>query len=450
MDVWPFPEDTDLIWGDSGALSHATLPRPWTLHGVRWCAHEAVVFLFGRIHEGWPEEDGVLDGVPYLRGETLRFDERGRLARCYLAADAELSGAPCRAETRVYLDGDGGLIEGTLARDVTLGGVPAAEGSVVRFAHGSPLTVTPREDCEVDGIPCAAGHLVILTAGGGVRLAMLSRARVTRGFTAPARSVLELDDHGEARMLIMTDGLDPEGNPLAGCWTLLWDAQGALRWRLPSDTHGSRTRVQLRKESSLDGIPAAAMTAVTLSDDSALRELVLARNHRLGALPCLAQTRVRLDEEGRPQSVFLARDAVIQGVPCARAQTLTAVMNDVERMYQETVQLHPDGAVLFATLSEDAVIDGVPLAKGRTVALHPNGRLQVGTLSQPWTHPLGHVAAAGSLLGLFDDGAPSLITLAEPFDGHPQGTSLRFEAPGAHPRAERASVPLESMERVVE
>jgi hypothetical protein len=233
---------------------------------------------------------------------------------------------------------------------------------------------------------------VILTLGGGVRLAMLPRARETRGFTAPAGSVLELDDHGEARMLIMTDGLDPEGNPLAGCWTLLWDAQGSLRWRLPSDTDGSRTRVQLRKECSLDAVPAAAMTAVTLSDDGALRELVLARNHRLGALPCRGQTRVRLDEEGRAQSVFLARDAVIQGVPCARAQTL----------------------------------------------------------SQPWTHPLGHVAAAGSRLGLFDDGTPSLITLADAFDGHPQGSTLRFEAPGASPRTERASVPLEPLERVVE
>ena len=34
----------------------------------------------------------------------------------------------------------------------------------------------------------------------------------------------------------------------------------------------------------------------------------------------------------------------------ARAHTLTAVMNDIERMCQETVQLHPDGAAQFATL----------------------------------------------------------------------------------------------------
>ena len=118
-------------------------------------------------------------------------------------------------------------------------------------------------------------------------------------------------------------------------------------------------------------------------------------------------------------------------------------------MYKRQVQLHPDGTVLFATLAEDAVVDEVPLAKGRTVARHANGRLHVGTLAREWTHPLGHVAAAGSLLGLFDDGAPSLITLAEPFDGHPAGTVLRVESPGAPPRAERASVPLEPLTPVV-
>jgi len=442
VDIWEFPEDTHLTWGDSGGLSHAILPVPWTLHGVRWAAHETVVFLFGRIHEGWPADDGVFEGVPYQGGEVLRFDDAGHLVRCYLGAEVELSGVPCRAGTRVYLDGAGGLLEGTLSRDATLAGIPAAEGSVVHASRGAMVAVTPREDCEVDGVPCVAGSPVVLRADGRVRHATLSRAHRVAGFLAPRGSVLERHDHEAPSMLVMTDGHDPEGRPMAGWWTLRWDTHGALRWRLPSGAHSTPGAVALRSETTLDGLLAAAGSSVTLDEDCTLRALVIAGEQTVAGLPCLDRTRVHLDAQGRPQSVYLARDTVVQGVPCAGGSTLSAVMNDVERVYQETLRLHPDGTVAFATLSDDAVVDGVPLAKGHTVVRYANGRLQAGTLARSWTHPLGYVAAQGTLLGLFDDGAPNLLTLAEPFDAHAAGTVLRYASPGAPLQVEPAWVPL--------
>lgn len=104
--------------------------------------------------------------------------------------------------------------------------------------------------------------------------------------------------------------------------------------------------------------------------------------------------------------------------------------NDVERSYHEHVRLHPQGIVAFATLAEDARVSGVPLAKGSTVVCLANGSLSVGTLADAWTLPTGHVAARGALLGLFDDGTPSLLTLAEPYGAHAVGTVLRYTAPG--------------------
>lgn len=448
LDGWEFPEHTELVWGDSGALSHATLPVPCTLHGVRWAAGETVVFMFGRIHEGYPDGDGVFQGIPYQGGEVLRFDERGGLARCYLGAECVLSGVPCQAGTRVYLDGEGGLLEGKLARDATLAGVPVAEGSAVALDGRAVLAVTPREDCLVDGLWCAAGSLVALDERGGVWLATLARERVVAGFVAPRGSVLKREADGAPSMLVMTDGRDAEGHTLAGCWTILWDADGRVRRRLPSTEHSSRTSVQLRAEAVIDGLRVAQDTAVVLDADGALRECVLAEGQTVEGLPCRARTRVRLDESGRPQSVLLARDTVIQGVPCARASTLNAVINGVEHTYNETLRLHPDGSVEFATLSDDAVIDGIALSKGHTVSLYANGRLRVGTLAQPWTHPAGCVAAAHTLLGCLEDGSWSYITLAEPFEAHDAGTLLQRTSPDAPVHAEPVTVALGPVTRV--
>ncbi len=171
-----------------------------------------------------------------------------------------------------------------------------------------------------------------------------------------------------------------------------------------------------------------------------LRDVLLGPNGvMVGATPTVDAW---IDPQGRPQSVCLARDTAVHGVPCAGGSTLSAVMNDVARMYQEILRLRPDGTVAFATLSDDARVDGVPLARRHTVARHANGRVQVGTLSRDWPHPLGCVAARGTLLGRFDDGSPSLLTLAEAFGEHPAGTVFRYASPGAPPRAEPASVPL--------
>lgn len=442
LDGFDLPAGTELIFGDSGALSHAYLPEPWTLQGVRWSPDAPVIFEFGHLREGYPEGDGELDGVPYLAGEIVRFNDARRMVRCYLREERLLSGVPCGAGTRVYLDGDGGLLEGTLARDATLDGIPVAEGSVVALSGGVVVSITPREEVTVDGVPCAAGQRIERDERGRLRRATLACAREVRGFAAPAGSVLERDASGADALLIMTDGRDEQGREMPGAWAALWDASGALRMTLPSTQHSTPDAIALRKQVTVEGLRIAAGTTLRLGPDGSLREAVLARDERVQGLPCAGQTRVRFDAQGRLRALTLSEDTEIHGVPCARGRRRDAVLNDVEVVYAEHVRLHPDGSVDFATLARDVEVDGVPLAGSHTVGRHESGALQIGTLARALPLPDGRIAAAATLFGRFDDGTPSALTLAAAHGAHAEGTELRYASPGVLLRAAPGVVPL--------
>src|SRR3569623_1085433 len=166
FDGMAFPTGTRLLFGDSGARSHVTCPEEIELRGIRWARGRTVVFEFGHLHEGCPAADGVYDGIPYQEHEIVRLHDNGRMARCYLSCDTMLSGVPCAAATRIYLDDEGHLLEATLAEDCTLAGVPLAAEAGFGHKSGKPALMKPREDCEVDGIPCARGKLLELTTSG--------------------------------------------------------------------------------------------------------------------------------------------------------------------------------------------------------------------------------------------------------------------------------------------
>lgn len=444
IDGFAFPAQTELVFGDSAALSHAHLPEAWFLQGVRWSPEEPVVFEFGFLREGYPDEDGTLDGVPYLRHEVVRFDDDGGLVRCYLRGDHELSGVPCRGETRVYLDGRGGLVEGTLSRDAVVDGIPVAEGSLVLARDGVVVEATPREEVLVDGVWCAPSAPLLRDPQRRLLRATLSRPQEILGVRAPPGSVRHRVE-GRDAMLWMRDGAAPDGAPLPGEHAVLWDPSGRERARVRANAHSSPTQLGLTHTETIGGVEIASRTTALLASDGALREAVLARDQTLQGLPCAIHTRVRFDPDGRLCALTLARDALIGEVPCARGSTLRAVINDVERQLAESVVLHPDGTVAFATLSADATVAGAPLRARHTVARHANGALSLGTLARDLPLDDGRVAAVGTLFARFDDGTPSLLTLAQPHGPYAPGTTLEYSAPGVLRGAAPKQVPLGEM-----
>ncbi|MFO0619700.1 MAG: hypothetical protein U0414_44360 [Polyangiaceae bacterium] len=439
IDGRTFPAQTELIFGDSGSLSHATCPEPLELAGVRF-ACETIVFEFGFLREGSADGDGVVDGVPYQSSEIVRFHDNGRLARCYLSEDTTLSEVPCKAGTRVYLDGQGRLVEGTVAIDTVIAHVPVAAGSVVNLDEGVPAALSPREDIELDTIPCAKGQLVELDAKGRVVRATLARDRVLDGWQLPAGSTVVLDDARRLARVVAADATPPDGRRMPGTWrTDLVD--GAVRMQLPVKPGSVAGSLTLRESATIGGLVAAKGSNVEI-EDGIVVSLVLANDQPVGAHTAKGGTRVHLRPDGTPRSLYLASDARIDDIPCAGARTLGAIMNDVEHTYREHTRFGDDGALAHATLAEDAVVTSIPLAGNETIARWPNGTLHVGTLAQRWTHPLGYVARAKTLLGQFDDGSPSLITLDEPFGEHAAGTVLSFAAPGVVKSVGAAKVPL--------
>lgn len=445
FDALSFPAGTELIFGDSGALSHVTCGESIELRGIRWAAHETVIFEFGYLREGWPADDGMFDGVPYVAGEIVRLHDNGKLARCYLAEDTCLSSVPCRAGTRIYRDDRGHLVEGTLAADAVLAGVPVAADSVVGLEDGSPTALTPREDCELDGVPCTRDTLVELTVDGRLVRATLARAHQHDGWQLPAGSLVVFHG-GRLRLAIITDATTPDGRVLDGTWRVDLGEDGSIRQLLPVSGAPVADSITLRAAATVSGLTASAGSNIDLTGDGKLRSLVLATDQRVGAWMGKAGTRVHFHDDGTPSNLYLAAEARIDGVPCAAARTLGVVMNDVEHTYGEEVRFHASGALAFAKLAENATVAGVPLAAGHTVARYPDGALQVGTLAERWTHPIGCVARKRSLLGLFEDGSPSLITLAEPFTlagvEHPAGSVLSFSEPGVLASVDSVRVPL--------
>ena len=305
FDGHAFPAATELIFGDSGALSHVTCSEEIELRGIRWHRGETVVFEFGRLHEGYPAADGTYDGVPYQFGEIVRLHENGRLARCYLATDTLLSGVPCAECTRIYLDDDGHLVEATLAEDCVLAGIPVAEGDEIGLENGKPTVLKPREDCEVEGIPCARNKLVELTVEGRLVRATLSRTQAIDGWHLPAGSTIVLDA-GKLRQAVVTDATAPDGHAFRGMWRVFLDDDGAIRHVLPVSTD-RLAGISLREDTTIDGLTAAAGTSVDLASDGRVRSLVLAADQRVGTLTAKAERASTSMTTARPRTSISSR-----------------------------------------------------------------------------------------------------------------------------------------------
>ncbi len=445
FDDLAFPADTELIFGDSGSLSHVTCPEAIELRGLRWAADEAVVFVFGHLSEGYPDADGTFDGVPFRAGGRVGLHDNGRLAYCDLAQDTVLSNVPCAEGTQVDRDDAGNLLEATLASDTRLCGVPVAAGSTVGLQAGVPTALTPHEDCELDGILCARGALVELTTTGRLVRATLARDAVLDHWRLPAGSIVVLEE-GRLCVAAATDATTPDGRALTGLWRIALAADGAIRSLLPTTHPSVGDNPTVREAVPIGGLTAAARSNVELRPDGTVRSLVLASDQRVGSWLARGGTRVHFHDDQSPSNVYLSEAADIDGVPCAAARTSGMVINGVEHTYREQVRLSPSGALLHATLAADTTLSGVPLAGGQTVTRWPNGSLHVATLAARWTHPDGYVAREHTLLALHEDGSPSLITLAEPFvradTEYPTGTVLRFEPPGVVSSSETTHVPL--------
>lgn len=442
LDGMAFPTATRLLFGDSGALSHVTCREEIELRGIRWARGRTVVFEFGHLREGYPAGDGTYDGIPYQEHEIVRLHDNGRMARCYLSCDTTLSGVPCAANTRIYLDDEGNLLEATLAEDCTLAGVPLTAEAGIGLKSGKPALMKPREDCEVDGIPCARDKTLELTTSGRIVRATLSRAHAVGGWLLPAGTTIVLDE-GKLLELVASDAVTPDGRDLPGMWRVFFDDTGAIRRELPVSSdwlHG----ISVREPTAIDGYIAAPGATIDL-EDNRLASLVLASDQRVGAVIAKAGTRVHFHDNGSPSHLQLAEDTQISGVPCAAARTQHSVMNRVEYSYREDVRLHPDGTLRYATLAAATTLAGVPLAKGDLVSLHENGTPASVTLAARWTHSSGCTARKGTWLRLTADGAIEHITLDEPFtlDGttHAAGTVLTLTA-GVLTSSEPATVPL--------
>jgi hypothetical protein len=435
VDGQDLPAWTEVIFGDSGALSHVTPREELRLRGIPCAAHETVVFELGLLHELTPAADVVVDGVPCAAGEVLRFDEDGRLRRLYTSEDAIIREVPCRDHTRVYLHANGAVAEATLARATGFGPVTVAEDQDVLLSEeGRLLMGTPAEPCVVGGVPVAAGAKLMLHDDGTPLSVVLGDAHDACGARWPAGTSLTWSRPGHGVSSIVTvEDAQAWGQRFAGPHVFYLDDDGGLRRALPCVRGNASTRgVLLRADAVVDGIRCRARTAVELHPDGRVSSLVLAGDQQVGGLLCKDNTEVIWNEDGSRQ-VTLAADATIGGVPCRAGRELGCTVNDVAR-YAEYVRLHPNGVVSWAKAARDAEVDGVPVKAGQTVCLHEDGRFHLGTTSGRFAHPGGWTAAAGTLLSLFPDGSPSLVTLAEPFTFAgtrcEAGSAVRFSAPG--------------------
>jgi hypothetical protein len=433
FDGTTFPIDTDLTFGDSGGLSHARSSEVLEVNGLRFAAHEEIVFLYGRLREGHLAEDTVVQGVPCAEYELVRFDEADRLRRACLWRDARFGEMLCAEGTRVYLDEDGRLTEGTLAEDATLSGIPCGAGSVVACERGVVVVATPREPIRLQGVPIAPDRPVELGLDGRALAFTLAEPHRFAAVDAPAGTRVVLRASGAPWLLVATDGRESDV-PFAGTFSFWLAEDGTVVHRLSTDLHSHVSRAQLREPTNVAGFPAIERMPIELGPDLAPRSLVLARDHRIAGLLAKKRRRLHLHEGGAPRELTLAEPATNDGLACRAATRLGATTNELEESYDELVRLHPNGRLAFATLAERGVHGGLPLAKGTNVVLRKDGTLEVGTLAADHEIAPGLVARGRTLLGRFADGSPSLVTLAAPWARgertHEAGATLAFRSPG--------------------
>jgi hypothetical protein len=266
FDGTTFPIDTDLTFGDSGGLSHARSSEVLEVNGLHFAAHEEVVFLYGRLHEGHLAEGTVIQGVPCAAHELVRFDEDDRLRRACLSRDARFGDALCAQGTRIYLDEEGRPTEATLAEDATLSGIPCSAGSVVASERGAVVVATPREAVRVQGYLVAPDRTVELDVEGRALAFTLAEPHRFAAIDAPAGSRVVLRTNGAPWLLVVTDGRESDV-PFAGTFSFWLADDGAIVHRLPTDLHSHVMRAQLREATSVAGYPAIERMPIELGPD---------------------------------------------------------------------------------------------------------------------------------------------------------------------------------------
>lgn len=450
IDGWRLPADTEVIFGDSGAISHVSPGEPLELRGLTWAEHETIVFEFGVLREGYLDGEQVVDGLPCAEFELVRFDDDGQLVRFVPATDIDVKGVPVAAGSRVVLHGNGAVFEAVLAERWTSGAVTVAAGETVVVGEDSQLLMgAPVEPFDVMGLRGAArvrqlfhddGHPLQLTLGADASVAgVVVREGGRVAWAASSGSVAWIDgvdlERGEERF--------------EGHWTLYLDADGGLRLALPTVPQTSRIRgCHLRRDATIGPVRAIAGSEVAFHEDGSLASAVLAEDQGVVGLPAKARTLVRWDESGSVVELTLAREHAIHGVPCAAGRALAHTQNDVLDVWYESVQLHASGRVRRATLAGPYTHSRMSLARGSVVVFHPNGVLEVGTLAAAFESTDGWTAAGGSLIGCFADGSPSLVTLAA--DGvvagtsYPAGHFVKLSAPGVIDSATASRVAIDA------
>lgn len=434
VDGMILPAATDLIFGDSGSLSHVTPPTELVLNGVPCAAHQTAVFMFGAFLEAWPARDVIIDGVPCMGHEIVRFYEHGPLARCYVSEDVDIHGVPCQEHCRIYLHDNGHVQEATLARDHTFGDIPVEAGETVGLSqNGQPNYFVASEDFVVQGVPCAGGAEVMLYDSGHPLRAQLSAPYVLGGVEVPAGCVVHWDDQERPRLVVADNGIQAWGLHLEGPHACYLNDAGDLERALPIlSGNGNARQAWLREQATVRGLTCAADSPVEFFPDGVVKSLVLALDQTVGGFLCKGNTHVIWSDDGTLGRVTLVDDTVIGGVPCMGATALNHTINGTA-VYNEYVDLRPGGCVGWAKAARDFEVEGIPIKGGETVCLHPDGSFYLGTLSGNWTHPDGWVAGPG-LFSLFADGRPNLLTLAEPFsfDGvsYTAGAEVSFSEAG--------------------
>lgn len=436
VDGWTLPADTEVIFGDSGAISHISPGEALELRGLRWAEHETIVFEFGILREGYLDGEQVVDGLPCAEYELVRFDDEGRLARFVPADDVDIQGVPVAAGSRVYLHANGAVYEAVLAQRWTSGPVTVAAGETVVVGEASQLLMgSPVEPFDVIGLRGAAdvrqlfhddGHPLQLTLGAPAAVA---------GVDVPAGGRIAWATSGGPVAWIDGDGLARGDQRWDGHWTLYLDEDGAVRLALPTRPRTSRIRgCLLREDADVGPVRAIAGSEVAFHENGALAAVVLAEDQSVDGLPAKARTQVRWDASGVVTDLTLARDHVVDGVPCAQGRSLAYTQNDVHDVWYEALRLDPGHVVHRATLSRDWSLHDIPLAKGKPVMLHANGALQVATAAEDFVSPDGWSAAKGTLVGCFEDGSPAYMTLV--VDGvlggttYPAGSQVKLTEPG--------------------
>jgi antitoxin component YwqK of YwqJK toxin-antitoxin module len=366
-------------------------------------------------------EDQVIDGIKYQGITMMWFHPNGRVRQGYVVGKPMIQGLPCEEDGTVQFFPSGGLEAIRLGRDFVVSGAALPKGTWTHLLSSGVLDYAELPDNSVlrlvEGIQFGGptgsfASVVQMYPNGHVYFGELLREQTVQGnlllaytqiYFFPSGKIQTVSNYERALTIFGVQyaaktsvSFFESGKVLGGTLSIAQKVEGvdyAAGSEIVFHPTGAVSKGKLAQDRTSQGIEFMHDSSIEFYEDGNPRLGLLARPQKIQGLELdnsapihvfiqgdppydeMEVHGIELYANGKVKSAFLSHAQVIQGFLLGIAPGQQRPASDALATFYD------DGTLQKGMLTEETLVQGLLLARGTWLTLHPNGKLQVGTLA---------------------------------------------------------------------